>query len=75
MEIQRIRDLRLASPFRPFYVITQDGRRLLVEQSHHLGLAPDGSRLGVVTRTGVSLLKPEEVRDLDVLPAPLKARQ
>ena len=74
MEPSRLRELRLASPFRPFYLIVDDGTRLFVDEPHHLGLAPDGSRLGVVTRAGVRLLRPDQVRDVDVCPVPSSPR-
>ncbi|HZL38615.1 MAG TPA: hypothetical protein VFC78_25125 [Tepidisphaeraceae bacterium] len=72
MDMNRLRELRLAQPFRQFYVIVADGTRLFVDQPHHLGMSPDGSRVGVVTAKGVQLLKPEQVRDVDVCPAPIQ---
>jgi len=69
MDMKRLRELRLANPFRPFYLILTDGRRCLVDEAHHMGMAPDGSRLGVAMKNGVWLLKPEQVQDVDVLPS------
>jgi hypothetical protein len=70
--LNRIRELRLAEPFRPFFLVLVDGRRLFVDERHHVGVAPDGSRLGVVTGERVTLLRPEELRDLDVCPPQFK---
>ena len=66
MVIDRIRELRQAEPFSPFFVVLDDGRRLLVAERHHVGLAPDGSRFGVVTADGISLFRPEQLREVDV---------
>ena len=72
MEMSRLRELRLAQPFRQFYVIVTDGTRLFVDKPHHLGMSPDGSRVGVVTAKGVQLLRPEQVQDVDVCSAPIQ---
>jgi hypothetical protein len=45
MDVEKIRQMRLASPFRQFEILLRDGRRLFVDQPYHLGIAPDGSRL------------------------------
>ena len=73
MVLDRIRELRLAVPFRPFFLILNDGRRLFVDERHHVALAPDGSRFGVVTSDGVNLLHPQQLKDVDVCPAPLQS--
>jgi hypothetical protein len=72
MDVAKLRELRLAEPFRPFYLIIEDGRRLFVGEPHQFGMAPDGSRLGVVTKTGMTLVRPNQVRDVDLCPKPLK---
>jgi len=45
MNVEQIRTRRLAWPFKPFYVVLKDGRRLLVDQPYHLAIAPDGSHM------------------------------
>ena len=40
MDIERIREVRLAHPFKPFYLIMNDGRRLPVERAIYLGISP-----------------------------------
>ncbi|MDB5333002.1 MAG: hypothetical protein JWP03_4153 [Phycisphaerales bacterium] len=72
MDIAKLRELRLAQPFRPFYLIIEDGRRLFVREPHQFGMAPDGSRMGVVTDAGVALVRPNQVRDIDLCAESLK---
>lgn len=43
MEIERIRELRLAHPFVPFNLILGNGRKLPVDQPYYLAIAPDKS--------------------------------
>jgi hypothetical protein len=45
MEIDRIRELRLAHPFRPFDLVLDDGRKLFVRLAYHLAIAPTGDVL------------------------------
>ena len=69
MDMNQLKALRLASPFKPFYLLTSDGERYLVERPYHLGMAPDASRFGVVTPDlTVRLLNPDQVLGVDLLP-------
>lgn len=68
MDAARLKALKMAHPFRPFYVILDDGRRLLVELPHRIGVAPDGSRMGISDGWTMTLLRPENIKDVDVLP-------
>ena len=45
MDIEKIRALRRATPFRPFKLVLQSGRQLLVDHPFFLGIEPDGSHL------------------------------
>jgi hypothetical protein len=72
MDLNRLKELKLASPFRPFFLLLHDGRRLFVEEAHRIGLALDGSRFGVSHADGVELLTLDKVRDVDVLVASTK---
>lgn len=69
MKLDRIRVLRLAHPFRPFYILLRDGRRLFVEKAYHVGVATDGSHM-MVCSDGPDChhLWPDDVADVDVLP-------
>jgi hypothetical protein len=69
MDMQRLKNLKLAVPFQPFVIILQDGRRLPVDAPHQVGLSPDGSRLGVLAENGMTLVWPDNVKDVDVLVA------
>lgn len=66
MDVARIKELKLARPFRAFYILLRDGNRVLVRSSYNVAVAPDGSRVGVTHAKGVTLLHPDEVRDVDV---------
>lgn len=73
MDIAKLRELRLANPFRPFYLLMNDGERLFVEHPLYLGIASDGSHMMYSSRKeqrtrhfGLADLK-----DVDVLPKPL----
>lgn len=66
MDMKRLRDLRLAWPFKPFYLLTTDGKRYLVEHPYHLGIAPDLSKVGVIEDDRkFHQLKPEQVLGVD----------
>jgi hypothetical protein len=45
MDIQRIREFRSADPFKPFRMVMDDGRKLLVDQPYYLAIAPSGDFL------------------------------
>ena len=47
MTIDDLRKYRNADPFRPFYVILDNGRKLLVREPFNIGYSPGGSRVGV----------------------------
>jgi hypothetical protein len=75
MNLQRIKALKLAHPFRQFYILLDDGKRILVDAPESVGVAPDGSRMGISTGQGMVLLWPDRVKDVDVMPAPLRAAE
>jgi hypothetical protein len=39
-QIETIRELRNAAPFVPFSVVVDDGRKLIVDRSFRIGIAP-----------------------------------
>src|SRR5437868_4701725 len=45
MTVEQLRSLRLANPFRKFYILFNDGQTLLVEEPQQLGIATDGSHM------------------------------
>ncbi len=75
MDVEINRKLRLADPFRQFYVILKDGRRFFVDKPYHLGIAPDGSHLMVSPNGRDSEhLMPDQLKDVDILPQPIRQR-
>jgi hypothetical protein len=74
MDVGKIKDLGLAHPFRPFYLLIKDGERLFVEHPLSLGIASDDSHLLYNSRTDKRSrhFGESDVKDVDVLPRPLK---
>ena len=70
MDVSKLKALRLSEPFRQFYLILRDGRRLFVDLPYHMGIAPDGSHLMVLADgSKMEHLTPDQVADVDVLQA------
>jgi hypothetical protein len=70
MNLEKIKHLKLAHPFRRFYLVLQDNERILVDSARLIAVAPDGSRMGVECQTGMRLLWPVQVKDIDMIPEP-----
>lgn len=68
MDAERIRSLRLASPFRPFVLIFKDGRRFPVPQPYLLSLDGPG-KVGCVAKgtDDFQLFAPSWVLDIEWL--------
>jgi hypothetical protein len=67
MDVERIRELRLADPFMPFALILDDGRRLLVKEPYFLAIGQDGRRVSVATGgESFEFFTPERVRDVEL---------
>jgi hypothetical protein len=49
MDAERIRELRLADPFKPFNLVLRDGRKLPVDRPNALSMSPDGKLLVFLT--------------------------
>ena len=65
MDAEKIRALRLAEPFRPFFIVMNDGRRFLVEKAPYLAIAPTGNVVLVATGgETVERLNPASIRDV-----------
>ncbi|HWE03991.1 MAG TPA: hypothetical protein VG326_16420 [Tepidisphaeraceae bacterium] len=66
MEIERIRELRLAHPFVPFNLVLKDGRKLPVDQPYYLAIAPDKSFISHSSvGGGFECVRPDWVADVD----------
>ena len=67
MDVEKIRELRLAYPFKPFYLIMRDGRSLPVEREFYLGIGPKGKNLVYAApKGGFDILKVDDVLDTKV---------
>jgi hypothetical protein len=65
MDAEKIRALRLADPFRPFFLVMSDGRRFLVEKAPYLAISPTGNLVLVATGgETVERLNPANIRDV-----------
>jgi hypothetical protein len=65
MTVEQLRGLRLASPFRPFDLVIEGGRRIAVKQPYHMAISPVGNAFLVTTGDdGVEFLKPAWVKDV-----------
>jgi hypothetical protein len=68
MDIERIRELRWAEPFKPFLLLLEDGRRFLVDKPYYLAIAPKRDLLLVVAQDDrASWFGPERVKEAIVL--------
>jgi hypothetical protein len=66
MDIEQLRELRLAHPFRPFNLILDDGRKLPVDKSYYLAISP--TKRSVCHSSiggGVEWFSPERVVNVD----------
>ena len=66
MDIEQLRALRLAHPFKPFYLVMNDGRKLPVDQAYYLGISPT-KRFAVHSSVGggYEVIRPDQVREVD----------
>lgn len=64
MDVQDIRKLRLADPFKPFRLILGDGRNLPVERPSFLSISPKGGTVVHSSLTGgFEYVRVDEIRD------------
>ena len=67
MDIEKIRQLRLADPFKPFYLVLNDGRQLPVERAFYLALSPTKTFVAYSPpEGGVKFISMKEVADVVV---------
>jgi hypothetical protein len=66
MDIQEIRKLGEAYPFKPFNLVLNDGRRLPVDEPYYLGIAEDDSFIFHTSIGGwFERVKPEWIASVD----------
>jgi hypothetical protein len=64
MDVEQIRKLRLADPFRPFRLILGDGRNLPVERPSFLSISPKGGTVVHSSlRGGFEFVRVDQIRD------------
>ena len=52
MEVKKVRELQMASPFKPYNLILVDGRSLPVERPSYLGISPNGLEITYAAARG-----------------------
>jgi len=66
MDIEKIREARLAYPFRPFHLVLENGRNFSVDEAHWLAISPTKKFVLVVLPDDSHVtIAPESVRQLD----------
>ena len=66
MDVERIRQLRRADPFKPFNLVLTDGRKLPVDEANALLISPSGRVLVFQTLDSwFEQLPPAAVADID----------
>ncbi len=64
MNVDEIRKLRLADPFRPFRLLLRDGRDLPVERPSYLAISPKGGNVAYAgSLGGVEFVKVGDIRE------------
>jgi hypothetical protein len=64
MDVAKIRELRTASPFKPFRLILRDGRELPVERSSFLAISPTNKAIAYASnRGGFDFLSIRDIED------------
>lgn len=64
MDVERIRQLRRAYPWKPFILLMEDGRRFIIDRPPYVGVSPDGQLVLVATEgSTVERFRPESTRD------------
>jgi hypothetical protein len=64
MDVEQLRQLRRAVPWKPYVLIMVDGRRFIIDQPPYMGVSPNGRLVLVVTEgSHVERLRPENIRD------------
>jgi hypothetical protein len=67
MQLDEIRSLRDARPFRPFMLTLNDGREFLIESGRYLGITPRGVVLAVTRDRGTAWFAPDQVKEARVM--------
>ena len=79
MDVERLRQLRRAFPWKPYVLIMVDGRRFIIDKPPYMGVSPDGRLVLVSTENDkVEWFSPDRVADavlIESLASPQAAKQ
>ncbi len=64
MSIEDIRTLKHAKPFKPFEMVTKDGRTVRIRLPHHIALSPGGESVAGFGHNGSFFLMLSEIMEL-----------
>ena len=64
MSIEEIRALKHAKPFRPFEIVTREGRKLRIPLEHRIALSPKGDSIAGFAVEGSFFLMLSEIAQL-----------
>ena len=68
MDVEQIRALRLARPFKEFVLVMNDGRRFTIDKPYYLAISPLKNVILVATEgSSMELFKPESVKEAMVI--------
>jgi hypothetical protein len=68
VDVQPILDARLAHPFRPFYLVMSDGKRLSIDRAVYLAISPDRKLLLYSAKDGsFPIFSPQHVSAIEFL--------
>ena len=68
MDVEKLRQLRRALPWKPYVLVMEDGRRLVIDQPPYMGISPNGRLVMVATDANrIERLKPESIKDAVLL--------
>jgi hypothetical protein len=68
MGIDEIRALKHAEPFRPFEIVTKNGRKVHIEQPIRIALSPTGDSVAGFGRDGSFFLPLSEIASVQAKP-------
>ena len=64
MDVQKVRQLHRATPFKPFNLIMTDGRSLPVERPAYLGVSPNGREITYArSQGGFEFMRVDDIQD------------
>jgi hypothetical protein len=68
MDIERLRQLRLAHPYKPFVLLLEDGRRFVIDEPYYLSISPTKQFVLVVPENDRAVwFAPQSVKDVIML--------